>query len=77
MTLVEGKDFHYVAKPCPFCGGKAHTKTVHSNAMPEFTGSVLWVVCDDCGSSTGVHFSKEDVFTAWNKRTSSYFGSFS
>src|SRR5574344_1038545 len=51
-------------KPCPFCGGEAHTSLIQS----------MWFVeCDkkDCGALLGFDaekVGKEEAITAWNRR---------
>lgn len=50
-------------KPCPFCGGKAHT------CGDEDQERVCWVMCPDCLASAGGNYpTMEEAITAWNTR---------
>jgi len=48
-----------VLKPCPFCGS---TNVRHAYY------SEHWVVCDDCGGSSGMYPSDEKAALMWNRR---------
>lgn len=58
-------------KPCPFCGGNA--KAYADPDAIRDSENRLWafrVTCDKCAATTGVTFSPEKSWDAWNRRTS-------
>ena len=63
---------NYELELCPFCGGKAHTKTIHSKTNKMFRKLVniyYYVKCFTCGCSTGVKATKIEAEEIWNTRT--------
>ncbi|MBR5809108.1 MAG: Lar family restriction alleviation protein [Clostridia bacterium] len=57
---------------CPFCGGKAHTKTIHSKTNKMFrklVNTYYYVKCFTCGCSTEVKSTKIEAEEIWNTRT--------
>lgn len=48
--------------PCPFCGGEAR---MNGNSQD----SQVFVVCDECDSSSDFHRNKANATAAWNRRT--------
>lgn len=59
-------------KPCPFCGGKAYTKTIHSKTNKIFRkliNTYYYVKCLTCGCSTEVRDTRTEVKEKWNTRT--------
>ena len=59
-------------KPCPFCGGKAYIKTIHSKTNKMFkklTNTYYYVKCFTCGCSTEVKDTGIEAETKWNTRT--------
>ena len=49
-------------KPCPFCGGEAHTNYI-------MTQSRWKVACRECKGQTSIFLDRNDAIKAWNKRT--------
>lgn len=52
----------YNLKPCPFCG---EFKNIGTEKLDPHT----WIiVCDNCGTATGMWRTEEEVIDFWNKR---------
>lgn len=56
-------------KPCPFCGGPAH-RVDNRVAVGERTDGGSFIECTQCHASTAVHYDrKENLLSAWQRRT--------
>ncbi len=58
--------------PCPFCGGKAYVKTVHSKtnkAFRKLVNTYYYVKCFTCGNNTEVKSTAIEAEEKWNPRT--------
>lgn len=60
-------------KPCPFCGGEAFAKSIYPHdSFGRQSDTPYWSVeChewDICGASVTGHMTKDEAFTAWNRR---------
>ncbi|MBR2388261.1 MAG: Lar family restriction alleviation protein [Clostridia bacterium] len=53
-------------KPCPFCG----TGGIDMHLCRKVVHDIerYYITCEWCGSSTGLHFDKENAIKYWNKR---------
>ena len=63
-------------KPCPFCGGKAHTDFapgsnityVGKYGIKVTTPFLYRVLCEDCFTQTQAYENREHAVEAWNRR---------
>lgn len=56
-------------KKCPFCGGTA-SAYADPDAVRDSEGRLwaFYVTCDKCAASTGITFTPEKSWNAWNRR---------
>lgn len=46
-------------KPCPFCGGEAHTEVMYDTVGGGELKLSAYILCYDCGTAKKVQFSAE------------------
>jgi Lar family restriction alleviation protein len=47
--------------PCPFCGSEKLHGSKHDGVFP-------YVICNDCGASTGFARNQDEAVANWNRR---------
>jgi hypothetical protein len=59
----------YEPLPCPFCDEDERVKVVCGGGVCPHCGEPLghwYVICDECGASTGMYDTRDEAVYAWN-----------